>query len=363
MTENTKNNNRKKEEEKEEERLEERLEEFWDFVLTRLKNIKEKTIKNYSKNSQNRKHNVFNCINDYTIRRYMGLGRSFDSKLGNEIQKIAMKLARVKYGDINVPNIILINTEDENNNRKFKLNLYTIKDNFQQRVFYNIKSDDFFENYDKDKIESDKSTSIEFTLHKNDIKANLTQLNKRKITEKKESIDQYKKFLVDLLYIENIDDTTKTKITTFELKSGGNLDTKNSIANVNEVKLLKDIFKFFPQNDSFFATTYNNAGEGSPSGSVFAELLKNNLESKVGVDFWNMVLPEELDYERFINNYKQKFIESGIEEGYKSLDTIPDVINLKKDSKKKKDSKIDPKKIVVKKKLSPKRTKKDNGEV
>lgn len=356
MTENTKNNNRKKEEAKEEERLE----EFWDFVLTRLKSIKEKTIKNYSKNSQNRKHNVFNCINDHTIRRYMGLGRSFDSKLGNEIQKIAMKLARVTKNDINVPNIILINTEDENDNRKFILDLYIIKDNFQQRVFYNIKPDDFFDNYDEDKIESDKSISIEFTLPKNDIKADLTQLNKRKITEKKESINQYKNILVDLLYFENIDDPTKTKITTFELKSGGNLDTKNSIANVNEVKLLKDIFKFFPQNDSFFATAYNNAGEGVPSGDVFTKLEDEKLEYKVGKDFWNMLLPKELGYESFIENYKQKFIESGIEEEYKNLDTVPNDVNLKKDSKKKKVSKIELKKKVVKRKSTPKN---DNGEV
>lgn len=339
------------------------LDEFWEFVLKCLEDVKKTTKKNYKKNSNNRKYNVFNCIEDNTIRKYMGLGRSFDSKLGTEIQKIAMKLARVTKNDINVPNIILINTEDENDNRKFILDLYIIKDNFQQRVFYNIKSDDFFENYDKDKIESDKSTSIEFTLPKKDIKADLTQLNKRKITEKKESINQYEKILVDLLYFENIDDATKTKITTFELKAGGNLDTKNSVPNVKEVQFLKDIFKFLPFNDSFFATAYNNAGEGVPSGDVFTKLKDENLEYKVGKDFWDMLLPEELGYESFIENYKQKFIESGIEEEYKKLGTNPDDKNLKKGPKKKENSKTEPKKRVVEKKLTPKKSKNDNGEV
>lgn len=338
-----------------------KIDEFWQFVIECLEDIKITTIDNYSENSINRKYNVFNCIEDNTISKYMGLGRSFDSKLGNEIQKIAMKLARVKYNDINVPNIILINTKDLKKNRKFLLELYVIKDNFQQRVYYNLEPNVFSEYYDSNKIASQKS--IVFTLPKSDSNDILEHLNKIKVTQKELKFSKYKKILVDLLYIEDIDDTTKTKITTFELKSGGNLDTKNSTANVKEVQLLKDIFKFFPLNDSFFATTYNNAGEGSPSGSVFAELLKNNLESKVGVDFWNMVLPEELDYESFIKNYKQKFIESGIEEEYKNLDTVPNEVNLKKDSKKKKISKIELKKKVVKRKPTPKKSQNNNGEV
>ncbi|HFI0579528.1 TPA: hypothetical protein ACGO05_001986, partial [Streptococcus suis] len=105
------------------------LDDFWEFVLKCLKDIKKTTIKNYKNNSINRKYNVFNCIEDSTISKYMGLGRSFDSKLGNEIQKIAMRLARVKYNDINVPNIILINTENGETDRSFSLNLYVIKDN------------------------------------------------------------------------------------------------------------------------------------------------------------------------------------------------------------------------------------------
>ncbi|HEL2596128.1 TPA: hypothetical protein TZ824_000683 [Streptococcus suis] len=92
-----------------------------------------------------------------------------------------MKLARVRYNDINVPNIILINTEDENVNRKFILNLYIIKDNFQQRVFYNIKPSDFLKYFNNDNIEPGKS--IEFTLPKKSPKANLELLNKYKITD------------------------------------------------------------------------------------------------------------------------------------------------------------------------------------
>lgn len=293
------------------------LDDFWEFVLKRLEDVKKTATDTYKDNSNNRKYNIFNCLEDKTIRKYMGLGRSFDSKLGIEIQNIAMKLARVKYGDINVPNIILINTEDENDNRKFKLNLYTIKDNFQQRVFYNIKPNDFLRDFNNDNIEL--SESIDFTLSKRSRKASLTKLNKYKITDKKKDLNKNKKILVDLLYIEDIDDATKTKITTFELKSGGNLDTKNSISNVNEVKLLKDIFKFFPQNDSFFATAYNNAGKGVPSGDVFTKLKAKKLEYKVGEDFWNMLLPEGLKYESFIENYKQKFIESRIESKFKRL--------------------------------------------
>lgn len=300
------------------------LDDFWEFVLKCLKDVKRTTKKNYEKNSNNRKYNVFNCIEDNTIRKYMGLGRSFDSKLGTEIQKIAMKLARVKYEDINVPNIILINTVDEGENRKFLLNLYVIKDSFQQRVFYNINPDDFIADYEDRIILPSKS--IEFTLPKNSLAADLEQLNNYKITNKNKNknINKNKNLLVDLLYIEEIEDidnTTTTKITTFELKLGGNLDTKNSSANVNEIMLLKDIFKFFPFNEAYFATLYKNTGGEVPSGAVFTKLDEENLKYKVGEDFWNMVLPDELDYNSFIEQYKQKFIESEIEAEYLTLDS------------------------------------------
>ena len=168
-----------------------KIDEFWQFVIECLEDIKITTIDNYSENSINRKYNVFNCIEDNTISKYMGLGRSFDSKLGNEIQKIAMKLARVKYNDINVPNIILINTKDFKKNRKFLLELYVIKDNFQQRVYYNLEPNVFSEYYDSNKIASQKS--IVFTLPKSDSNDILKHLNKIKVTQKEPKFSKYKK--------------------------------------------------------------------------------------------------------------------------------------------------------------------------
>lgn len=312
---------------------EQKLEEFWKFVLERLKHLKTKTIKSYKTKWKKRRNNIFNCIEDITIEKYMGLGRSFDSRLGNELQKIAMKLARVKYDDINVPNIIFINSKDENDKRKFLLNLYVIKDNFQQRVFYNIEPDDFITDDIEQQIEIKKS--IEFTLPKKSSKASLKQLNKYKITHKKEKLKDNKNLLVDLLYIEDIDNPLKTKITTFEIKSGGNLDTKNAKANVDEVKLLKDFFKFFPSNRAYFATAYNNNGKGKPSGDVFVKLKDNKLKAKVGKEFWKMVLPKSLKYKTFIKEYKQKFIESGIEDEFKKLDLSPTKTKKKQTSKEK----------------------------
>lgn len=310
-----------------------KLEEFWKFVLERLKQLKTKTIESYKTNWKKRRNNIFNCIEDITFEKYMGLGRSFDSRLGNEIQKIAMMLARVRYNDINVPNIILINSKDENDKRKFLLNLYVIKDNFQQRVFYNIDPDDFITDEDNLQIEIEKS--IEFILPKKSLKANLNQLNQYKITEKKKKLKDNKNLLVDLLYIEDIDNSLKTKITTFEIKSGGNLDTKNAKANVDEVKFLKDFFRFFPYNRAYFATAYNNNGKGKPSGDVFVKLKKNKLKAKVGKEFWKMLLPKSLNYKTFIKEYKQKFIESGIEEEFKKLDLSSTKTEKKQTSKKK----------------------------
>ena len=44
------------------------LDDFWEFVLKRLEDVKKTATDTYKDNSNNRKYNIFNCLEDKTIR-------------------------------------------------------------------------------------------------------------------------------------------------------------------------------------------------------------------------------------------------------------------------------------------------------
>lgn len=79
------------------------------YITKELQGLRENVISNFSENIENRKLNPFLCIDDKEIVKYMALGRSLDSQLGNRIQHIILYCTRLKYGMENAPNIISIN--------------------------------------------------------------------------------------------------------------------------------------------------------------------------------------------------------------------------------------------------------------
>ena len=83
-----------------------------DFMLTELKAMSENVCSNYEENMRNREKNPFLPLTDKDIKKYMALGRSVDSQLGNRIQRIIFFLSRQKYGVLGVPNITVLNYDE-----------------------------------------------------------------------------------------------------------------------------------------------------------------------------------------------------------------------------------------------------------
>lgn len=264
---------------------------------------------NYMQNIESRKNNPFLCFKDAHANKYMGLGRSIDSQLGNRIQRIIFYIARQRYGLSNVPNIISINYSE--NDKKIICKLFSINidlpekeqnknfNPFKQIIYVNK------ENIDEVKVKKElkiKSTSQSLIIKQREIHiSDATFLGELSKFIKKNNGNP-----VDLLFFD-CDDKTLDNVNTFEIKMSGNLDTKNAEANSDEVKNLEKLFSFLTRNNSYFATCYSSCSKAVESRLSKKQILNN-------VDFWNKILPAEITYDDFIKIYTSAFKKAKVEE-------------------------------------------------
>ena len=87
--------------------------DYIEFISKQLSEMAENINKSLEKNLEKRRNNEFIIFSDENVKKYMGLSRSFDSQLGIRLQKIAMFVARRKYGNNRVPNLILLFNKDD----------------------------------------------------------------------------------------------------------------------------------------------------------------------------------------------------------------------------------------------------------
>ena len=95
-----------------------------DFLAHEFKDMTDRIRSGFENNMRQREKNPFLPFKNTAIKKYMALGRSFDSQLGNRIQRIVFFLAREKYGTIGVPNITVLSLDDISNS--ITVTLYTI---------------------------------------------------------------------------------------------------------------------------------------------------------------------------------------------------------------------------------------------
>lgn len=295
----------------------EHLESLSNFMYNELVSMKDNIINNYDANIEKRKNNVFLALSDKTMTKYMALGRSVDSQLGNRMQRIIFYAARLKYGNLCVPNIVSINILNEAKGI-IKVDVYSVpldlkKDEqkvgfnpFNQIVFVSKTcTDDSVKSALKIKKKSKSLLSLSITCEGlSDKMIKLIKSNKKKMP-------------VDLLLL-GIDKDNKeiSNSTAFEIKMGGNLDTKNAKSNAEEVKNLSELFSFLDDSKAYFATCY---GECSVAVKRELNTILNNESVLNGIEFWKKVLPDSFTFDEFIEAYKDAFVKSSLEKDLKSL--------------------------------------------
>ena len=288
-----------------------------EVISAELNGLTENVIANYQENMQNRANNPFLLFEDPNAKKYMALGRSIDSQLGNRMQRIIFHIARLRYGICHVPNIVEINITDQAA-RNIECVLYGIRCDLpieeQNRDFNPYRQ---YVYINKHSTESQIKRALK-------IKASSNSLEKRVFTfnaipeESFATLAQPRnkrgkvvnKILVDLLFFDcplNALDQANA----FEIKMGGNLDTKNAKSNAEEVKMLSTILGFLANSSAYFATCYgecSHAVKGDVEDILGDDAICNNRE------FWNKIIPSYLfTYEDFISVYAEVFRATGLE--------------------------------------------------
>lgn len=274
-------------------------------IYAELDGLRQNVVDNYQDNMANRENNPFLVIDDIDAKKYMALGRSIDSQLGNRLQRIIFLIARMRYGIEKVPNVVEINIANKSE-RNIKCILYSVDCNlpleeqksgfnpYRQYIYINKASTTKqIKNLLKIRASSPSLVKSEFEFD------NISH-SAMKAIKKKEG----KKLPVDLLFFDcSINDLNNANA--FEIKMGGNLDTKNSESNAKEVRELSELFSFLTDHSAYFATCYAECSTA----------VKRDLEEILGDnticnnrDFWDKIIPlDDFTYDDFISIYTEAF--------------------------------------------------------
>lgn len=276
------------------------------FIENQLREMAKNVSKNSDKNIAKRGNNPF-VLFEGAEEKYMAVGRSLDSQLGTRLQKIAFYIARYRFGLEKVPNIILF-SEIGDNLTVTRIS-YPWELGMTQKVCW---GNDVMATMSKDlqrKYENNPEMFfVSETIYTGINIASMKTVFLLAFEEENRTEIEGKSIPYDLLFID-----TNEEFHVYEIKAGGNLDTKNKIGNGNEVIRLEQLFSFISNCKSKFATCYNNRGEGNaPEGSIFSRL--DDQHKIIGKEFWEEILPDELTYERFIQIYATSFRDARVRE-------------------------------------------------
>lgn len=224
---------------------------------------------------------------DETITANMVFVSSFESKSGFAIETCAKRIARLKFGEKNVPAIV------NPRNIRHDINPKTVSG---QIVITDIDTDN---GELRGNISKFRATNVasgrgnarsESGVTQNSIKSLLPMAQKYKSSE-------YHKKPVDLAFFDGKDWVV------IELKAGGDLDTSNAPANVEKLLTIYAGLNV-PNAKAYFATLYNKDGEGNTWKGTVKKHMAYPEMFLIGKQFWNMILPAGITYERFTELYK-----------------------------------------------------------
>jgi len=223
---------------------------------------------------------------DNSLIAHMVFVSSFESKSGNMFQKVAKEIAKVKYGEDNLPLVIrgLGITDDE---------------------FQKIKSEYAGDQIIITRLDLSKCQNIIAGFrekHRGVLRkrSTLTQTSIQEINKNK--FEFTKKIIakpVDLAFY-NIEDKT---LSILEIKAGGDLDSSNAPGNI--AKMLTE-YAAIGRDDIklYFATLYNKNGEGNTWTGLVKSYLSDDM-LLIGKEFWEKVLPKEISFKELVEIYAE----------------------------------------------------------
>ena len=264
--------------------LEQQLENIVFEEFSKLLNTIES---DFSINFAKKRYNFLLNQLDESLIANMVFVSSFESKSGFAIESCAKRIARLKFGEENVPSII--------NPRKIPHTIDPDMVNGQLIITdINIDNGDL-----RGAISAFRANNIAQGRGVNRVES---QVNQETITSLLEIGKSHKDINfhtkpVDLAFFDG------QNWNLMELKAGGDLDSSNAPSNVE--KLLTIYTGLNVHNAKiFFATLYNKDGEGNTWKGAVKKHMAYPEMFLIGKDFWNKILPESVPFDRFTVIYK-----------------------------------------------------------
>ncbi len=224
---------------------------------------------------------------DEQITASMVFVSSFESKSGFAIETCAKRIARLKFGEENVPAIV--------NPRGLKHNVP--KPTSGQIVVTDV-----------DTHNGDLRGEIAAFRAKNEAKGRGKLRQECGVTQ--ESIREKlfplaEKYRTSSVYTKPVDlaffDGERWNI--MELKAGGDLDSSNAPSNVEKLLTIY-VDMGIKDCNTYFATLYNKDGEGNTWTGAVKKHLNYSSMILIGAAFWNKILPDGISFDDFSEIYR-----------------------------------------------------------
>lgn len=238
----------------------------------------------------NRKVNNFLLSQmDEKITASMVFVSSFESKSGFAIESCAKRIARLKFGEENVPAIV---------NPKNLSHSVSKPSNNGQVVVTNV---DIHNGNLRGEIAAFRANNEAYGRGVQRVESRITQTS-----IKEQLLPLSQKYTTNNIYTKPVDlaffDGENWNI--MELKAGGDLDSANAPSNVE--KLLSIYVDMgIPNCNAYFATLYNKDGEGNVWKGAVKKHLNYPSMFLIGADFWNKILPDGISFYDFTEIYKE----------------------------------------------------------
>lgn len=225
---------------------------------------------------------------DKNITANMVFVSSFESKSGFAIEACAKRIARLRFGDNNVPTIV--------NPRGIKHDIDPNAINGQI-----IVTDVDTDNGDlRGEISAFRANNVASGKGANRVESNVNQESIKKLltyAQKYKQLNEVHTKPVDLAFYDG------ENWNILELKAGGDLDSSNAPSNVEKLLTIYAGLNI-PNSKLYFGTLYNKNGEGNTWTGAIKKHLAYPEMFLIGKNFWNKILPNDISYERFTELYK-----------------------------------------------------------
>lgn len=244
--------------------------------------------KDFSNNYKRKVNNFLLSQMDEKITASMVFVSSFESKSGFAIETCAKRIARLRFGEENVPAIV------NPRNLKHDIDMNSVNGQI-------VVTDVDTHNGDlRGAISGFRANNVATGRGKNRVESGVTQDSIRE-----NLLPLAEQFRTNTIQIKPVDlaffDGEKWNV--LELKAGGDLDSSNAPSNVE--KLLTIYVDMGIDNcNAYFATLYNKDGEGNTwTGAVKKHMAFPEM-FLIGKVFWEKILPENISFEEFEAIYK-----------------------------------------------------------